>query len=194
MLDVVNGKLDYGATGDCDFIGLPTDSIITTVDNDDRTIKAELNFISLPKDENGKYKDGSYLLQAEVSNGKLHLVWTSKGVNSEPCYYGTIVADTLDDVTATAIINTCDVDNVKIDRNIGKQYSYGEVLKGRCLFAYPKAYGDLAMIEFISGTTQWDVTSAFNKVQLDINGVAYYAYVQGSYSTGTYTFAYRFIR
>ena len=62
MLDIVNGKLDYDMIGDCDFVGLTTDSIVTTVDNDDRTIKADLNFKNLPKDKDGKYKDGSYIL------------------------------------------------------------------------------------------------------------------------------------
>ena len=191
MLDIVNGKLDYDMIGDCDFIGLTTDSIITTVDNDDRTIKADLNFKDLPKDEEGKYKDGSYILQAEVSNGQIHLIWTSKGINSEPCYYGSVVVDSANDITATAIVNTCDVDNVKIDRNTGKQYSYKELAKSRCLFAYPKVYGDLSKIIFTA--TDWDVISTFNKIERDIDGVAYNVYVQANYSAESYTFAFKFV-
>ena len=191
MLDIVNGKLDYDMIGDCDFVGLTTDAIVTTVDNDDRTIKADLNFKNLPKNEDGTYKDGSYILQAEVSNGQVHLVWTSKGINSEPCYYGSLVVDSVNDITATAIVNACDVDNVKIDKNTGKQYSYKELAKGRCLFAYPKVYGDLSKIIFTA--TSWDVISTFNKIELDIDGVAYNVYAQAAYSTGSYTFAFKFV-
>ena len=191
MLDIVNGKLDYDMIGDCDFVGLTTDSIVTTVDNDDRTIKADLNFKDLPKNEDGKYIDGSYILQAEVSNGQVRLIWTSKGINSEPCYYGSVVVDNVNDITATTIMNACDVDNVKIDKNIGKQYSYKELARSRCLFAYPKVYGDLSKIIFTA--TSWDVISTFNKIELDIDGVAYNVYAQATYSTGSYTFAFKFV-
>ena len=191
MLDIVNGKLDYDMIGDCDFVGLTTDSIVTTVDNDDRTINADLNFKNLPKNEDGTYKDGSYILQAEVSNGQVRLIWASKGINSEPCYYGSIVVDNVNDITATTIMNACDVDNVKIDKNTGKQYSYKELAKGRCLFAYPKVYGDLSKIIFTA--TSWDVISTFNKIELDIDGVAYNVDAQAAYSTGSYTFAFKFV-
>ena len=191
MLDIVNGKLDYDMIGDCDFVGLTTDAIVTTVDNDDRTIKADLNFKDLPKNEDGKYIDGSYILQAEVSNGQVRLIWTSKGVNSEPCYYGSVVVDNVNDITATTILNACDVDKVKIDKNTGKQYSYKELARSRCLFAYPKVYGDLSKIIFT--TTNWDVISTFNKIEIDIDSVAYNVYVQANYSTGSYTFAFKFV-
>ena len=126
-----------------------------------------------------------------MSNGQIHLVWTSKGINSEPCYYGSLVVDSVNDITATAIVNACDVDNVKIDKNIGKQYSYKELEKGRCLFAYPKVYGDLSKIIFTAMSL--DVISTFNKIELDIDGVAYNVYVQANYSTGSYTFEFKFM-
>lgn len=118
------------------------------------------------------------------------LSWTTGGANSEPCYHGCVTIPSLAELTSQIILDNCEVDKIKIEKSIGKEYSY-EALKNRCLFAYPAVYGDLNKIIHVQ--TGFDVTTSFSKLELVINEATYNVYIQTAYSTGSYTYSYKFI-
>lgn len=176
------------------YSGSENDTAKVEVDNLTRTIsvlvKPELIIGSLPKDEKGNFIDGSYLLCAAVVDGVPKLNWveatdSGEGVVISPYYYGQVSIGSLEDLTAQHIKDLTKDGLTKSNR----EYTF-ESVKQRQVLAYPSKFGELSTI--IHKQTGFPVTSAFEKINMTIDGVSYLVYISYNPSTGTYTYNFNY--
>lgn len=161
------------------------------VDNIEKTIevfcKGDDLKETLPKDETGVYLDGTYTLRAVVVNGVPALQWvdSSEPIVISPYYYGLVEIDSVEDLT-TDIVKGLIQDGLE---KSNKEYQFTSKNQ-RQVMAYPAKFGELSSI--IHKETGFTITTMFEKVDLIIDGVAYYAYISYNPSTGTYTYLYNY--
>lgn len=142
----------------------------------------------LPTDTSGEYLDGTYNLRATVVNGVPTLQWVEVETGPiiiSPYYYGLVDIATISDLTDDIVKELIQDGLDKSD----KEYQF--VSKNqRQVIAYPAKFGELSLIQHKE--TGFTITSMFEKVDLVIDGVAYYTYISYNPSTGTYTYIYKY--
>lgn len=177
------------------YTGKDSDTTTVLVDNLARTIEviAKLDLLtnSLPKDTNGNFKDGTYLLRASVANGIPVLEWgESSGSGSGTSgiglyYYGQVEVSSLDELTGDLVKGLSPDGPIKGDREF-KFTSKNQ----RQVFAYPKDFGELSSI--VHKETGFNVTGSFEVIDLVIDGIPYYIYISYNPSTGSYTYQFKY--
>ena len=184
------------------YTGLENDTAKVEVDNTYKTIEvfSKDNLKQkLPKNSSGEYVDGTYTLRASVVNGIPTIEWRSSSEPVEPdtpdepveptptdyYYYGLVNIDEVEDLTSSLVKGLTKVNSIKAD----KEYKF-VASNQRAVMAYPSKFGELSSI--VHKETGFTVTSMFERINLNIDGVAYYAYISYNPSTGTYTYKFSY--
>lgn len=186
-MDYIYGSLD---AGNIDYKGLSSKTAIVTVDNDRRTISVDVTNAevkdtdsirtSLPKDENGNYIDGDWILEKVIINdGKIsEIVWTDTAVHPH------IYAGAIEEITAENIKGLTDLGTTKSNKEITVTQ-----FKNMFAFAYPKSMGDVTSIQMKD--IPIELISGFTKLEMNIDDVLYNVYHSGV-SSNTYTYIIKF--
>ena len=174
-----------------EYTGKKNDTAEVIVNNIEKTIevfsKGENIKDSLPKEDDGRYSDGVYALQATVVDGVPVLQWvvSSGEIVTSPYYYGLVTLDSIDSLTSD-IVKSLTQDGIKKEN---KEYRFVSK-KQRQVMAYPAKFGKLSSIIHVESGI--NITTMFNILDLIIDGVGYYVYINHISNTGTFTYSYNY--
>ena len=160
------------------------------VDNLYKTIRVKLlrkiedSLEKLLPVENGKLKDGGFILSASVEQGKAFFGFSESSYIIPANYYYGNTSSALSDIAEADILSLSNGGSTKED----KEYTYF-TYKQYQVFAYPSRFGELSEIRL--GKTGLNVIDLFSRKELKVNGLDYYVYESEASVTGD--FVYKFI-